>query len=89
MMYAGLRIAETCAITAKDRADDRLRVDKEVQELYVTGKPRSVKVGPVKTSKASIVNPHWLANRYDTAGQRVMRSVRSQWNLWAESTRHA
>jgi integrase len=65
MMYAGLRVGEACAITAKDRAGDRLRVDKQVQELYVTGQPRSVKVGPVKTNEASIVIPHWLADCVD------------------------
>ncbi len=74
MMYAGLRIGEACAITGKDRAGDRLRVDKQVQELYQTGKPRSVTVGPVKTNEASIVIPHWLAPYIDALDQRPIPS---------------
>jgi integrase len=60
MMYAGLRIGEACAITASDVAGDRLRVDKQVQQLHQTGKPTSLRVGPVKTNVADVVIPHWL-----------------------------
>lgn len=57
MMYAGLRIGEACAITYRDISGDRLRVDKQVQELHRTGHPTTVRIGPVKTSEASIVVP--------------------------------
>lgn len=62
MMYAGLRIGEACAITATDVAGDRLRVDKQVQQLHQTGKPTTLRVGPVKTNVADVVIPHWLAS---------------------------
>lgn len=60
MMYAGLRIGEACAITSSDVAGDRLRVDKQVQQLHQTGKATTLRVGPVKTNEADVVIPHWL-----------------------------
>lgn len=60
MMYAGLRIGEACAITQKDLDGDRIRVDKQVQQLHRTGKPTTIKVGPVKTAVGSVVIPDWL-----------------------------
>jgi integrase len=60
MMYAGLRIGEACAITAKDRSGDRLRVDKQVVQLHSTGKKVPVRIGPVKSNEASIVIPALL-----------------------------
>lgn len=60
MMYAGLRIGESCAITARDVQGDRLQVDKQMVEVHRTGKPTIRRVGPVKTNEASIVIPHWL-----------------------------
>ena len=47
MMYAGLRIGEACAITLSDVSSDRLRVDKQVQQLHRTGKPTVTRTGPV------------------------------------------
>lgn len=63
MMYAGLRIGEACAITRRDIQGDRLSVTKQVQTLHQTGKPTITKIGPVKTGEASVVVPHWLAER--------------------------
>lgn len=60
MMYAGLRIGEACAITQSDVAGDRLRVDKQVQQLHETGKPTTTKVGPTKSGVAEVVIPHFL-----------------------------
>ena len=63
MMYAGLRVGEACAITHRDVHGDRLTIDKQIQQLHRTGLPTSVKVAPVKASEASVVIPHWLAER--------------------------
>jgi integrase len=60
MMYAGLRIGEACAVTARDRHGDRLTVDKQVVQLHSTGKQVPVRIGPVKSSEASIVIPSLL-----------------------------
>ncbi|MCY7395561.1 MAG: site-specific integrase [Nocardioides sp.] len=60
MMYAGLRIGEACAITLSDVAGDRLRVDKQVQQLHETGKPTTTKIGPTKSGVAEVVIPHFL-----------------------------
>lgn len=63
MAYAGLRVGEACAITYADLAGDRLRVDKQVVQLHRTGRPTSNRIGPVKTSEAEVVIPHWLGPR--------------------------
>lgn len=60
MMYAGLRIGEACAITAKDVHGDRLQVDKQVVEVQRKGMPTVRRIGPVKSHEAAIVIPHWL-----------------------------
>jgi len=60
MMYAGLRIGEACAITHKDVAGDRLSVDKQVQVLHRTGHPTITRIGPVKSSEATVVIPWHL-----------------------------
>lgn len=60
MMYAGLRIGEACAITAADLDGDRLRVDKQVQQLHKKGQPTTVRIGPVKTNEASVVIPNHM-----------------------------
>lgn len=60
MMYAGLRIGEACAITANDLSGDRLRVDKQVQMLHKKGQPTTVRIGPVKTTEASVVIPNHM-----------------------------
>lgn len=62
MMYAGLRVGEACAITLVDVSGDRLRVDKQVQQLHRTGKPTTTRVGPGKTGVADVVIPHWLTS---------------------------
>lgn len=65
MMYAGLRVGEACAITAKMRTGDRLRVDRQVVELH-TGSFKTndyqhiIRVGPVKTQERNIVIPNLL-----------------------------
>jgi integrase len=63
MMYGGLRIGEACAITCKDVNGDRLRVDKQVQQLHQNDRRTTTKVVPVKTSEADIVIPWFLATR--------------------------
>lgn len=60
MMYAGLRIGEACAITAKDRHGDRLSIDKQVTELHRKGENTTRRIMPVKTNEASIVIPELL-----------------------------
>lgn len=70
MMYAGLRVGEACAITAKDRSADRLLVDKQVVELYGPGEP-VLRIGPTKTYEASIVIPHWLGTHIDQLEETV------------------
>lgn len=60
MMYAGLRIGEACAITLSDVAGDRLRVDKQVQQLHETRKPTTTKIGPFKSGVAEVVIPQFL-----------------------------
>lgn len=63
MLYAGLRVGEACAVTHRDVHGDRLRVDKQVQQIQQTGKPTTVSIGPVKTAERSVVIPVWLAER--------------------------
>lgn len=60
MMYAGLRVGEACAITAQDVRGDTLRVDKQVIQLHKKGQPTVLRLGPVKSSEADVVIPHWL-----------------------------
>lgn len=66
MMYAGLRIGEACAITAKDRDGDRLRVDKQVIEYQRRGTPTTWTLGPTKGTEASIVIPELLHGVVDS-----------------------
>lgn len=77
MMYAGLRIGEACAITAKDLDGDRLRVDKQIQMLHRTGKPTVVKTVPVKSREADVVVPAMIQQvvpaLQDTAKPDVVR----------------
>lgn len=63
MMYAGLRIGETCAITGKDVKGDRLLAVKQVQQLHETGKPTTTNIRPVKSIDYDPVIPYWLAER--------------------------
>lgn len=60
MMYAGLRIGEACAVTAKDLTGDRVRVDKQVQQLHRTGSATTCRIGPVKCSVDQVVIPDFL-----------------------------
>jgi integrase len=60
MMYAGLRIGEACAITSKDLDGDRLRVDKQVQQLHRKGQETTCRLAPVKSSVAAVVVPDLL-----------------------------
>ncbi len=65
MMYGGLRLGESCAITRTDVDGDRLTVDKQIQALRETGKPTVIHVTRVKTVEATIFIPRWLAERVD------------------------
>lgn len=60
MMYAGLRVGEACAITARDVHGDRLSVDKQMVEVQREGRETIRRIGPVKSNEAAIVIPHWL-----------------------------
>jgi integrase len=68
MAFCGLRLGEACAITAADltkagQGVTRLRVDKQLQILRETGKPRIVRTAEVKTTEADVAIPAWLAER--------------------------
>ncbi len=60
MMYAGLRVGEACAVTMQSVSGDRLTVDKQVVQLRRTGHPTVARIGPVKSSEAAVIIPHWL-----------------------------
>jgi integrase len=60
MMYAGLRIGEASAVTMQSVSGDRLTVDKQVIQLRRTGHPTVTRIGPVKSSEATVIIPHWL-----------------------------
>lgn len=60
MMYAGLRVGEACAVTMQSVSGDRLTVDKQVVQLRRTGHPTVTRIGPVKSSEAAVIIPHWL-----------------------------
>lgn len=66
MMYGGLRLGESCAVTRADVNGDRLTVDKQIQALRETGKPTIVHTTRVKTVEAAIVIPRWLAERVES-----------------------
>jgi integrase len=72
MMYAGLRLGESCAITAKSRRGDRLHVDRQVTELYASaaqtgGEAEHVRrLAPVKTNESDVIIPHWLCPLVDS-----------------------
>jgi integrase len=66
MMYAGCRIGEACAVTAADVSGDRLSITKQVVQLHETSRPTICRLGPVKTSEAEVVIPHWLTGRVET-----------------------
>lgn len=81
MMYAGLRIGEACAITARDRHGDRLNVDKQVIEYQRKGSPTTWNLGPTKGAEASIVIPEVLHSLVDSLREtdkpgRVRESLR-------------
>lgn len=71
-MYAGLRIGEACAVTNKSRHSDRLRIDRQVVDLYASaaqtgGESQHVRrLAPVKTDAADVIIPHWLSPIVDT-----------------------
>lgn len=60
MMYAGLRVGEACAVTMQSVSGDRLTVDKQVIQLRRTEHPTVTRIGPVKSSEATVIIPHWL-----------------------------
>lgn len=65
MAYAGLRIGEACAITRDDLDGDVLRVERQVQQLHETGKPTTLRIGPVKAREAEVVIPDLLVPYVD------------------------
>lgn len=75
MMYAGCRVGEACAITATDVSGDRLSITKQVVQLHETGKPTTNRIGPVKTTEAEVVIPHWLAVRVLTLSETTKPDV--------------
>ena len=75
MMYAGLRIGEACAVTAKQVDTDRLTVDRQVIELHKKGQPTVIRIAPVKTNEGAIVIPHWLSQRLMDTTATVTPSV--------------
>lgn len=62
MAYGGLRLGEACAIEPGDLRGDRLRVARQVIEVWKDGAAQ-VRVGPTKTAEADVVIPGWLGER--------------------------
>lgn len=81
MMYAGLRIGEACAVTSKSINGDKLLVDRQVIELYASSREtgaeakRVVRIGPAKTSEATITVPFWLAERVKSIDDTAVPSL--------------
>jgi integrase len=63
LAYCGLRVSEAAAITGRDVHGDRLTVDKQVSQLFQTGQPTTVTIGPVKSREDTVILPQWLAPR--------------------------
>lgn len=82
MAFAGLRVGEACAVTGRDVSGDRLTVDKQVVELYRTGQPRSVRIGPGKSAAADVTVPWWLAERTASLRDTVVPSNVRNVLLW-------
>jgi integrase len=83
MMYAGIRLAEVCAITHKSLKGEHLIIDRQVIELRastgITGGDRECikRLGPTKSREDDVVIPAWLVPRVqaivDTASPRAVR----------------
>lgn len=71
MMYAGVRLAEVCAITHKSLRGDRLLIDRQVIELRastgITGGDRETikRLGPTKSREDDVIIPGWLVPRVE------------------------
>lgn len=71
MAYAGLRVAEACAVTYKSRRGDALVVDRQVLELHTSaartgGEIEKVfRLGPTKSREDDVVIPAFLIPRID------------------------
>jgi integrase len=63
MLYCGLRLGESCAITRTDIDGNRLHVTRQVIELWGPHGTTSVRLGPVKTGEGVIGIPTFLAER--------------------------
>ncbi len=59
MMFAGCRVGEAAALTARDVRGDQLTIDKQINET-------TRKLAPVKSNEDSITIPIWLAERIST-----------------------
>ncbi len=61
MMYAGLRIGEACAVTMQSVSRRPAYAwTSRSSQLHRTGHPTITRIGPVKTSEATFIIPHWL-----------------------------
>ena len=88
MMYAGVRLAEVCAVTAKSLRGERLVIDRQVVELRastgITGGAREEvkRLGPTKSREDDVVIPAWLTPRVEglngTASPRAVRESLQQ-----------
>ena len=88
MMYAGLRLAEVCAVTHKSLRNDRLVIDRQVIELRassgITGGAREEvkRLGPTKSREDDVVIPKWLIPRVqaltETTSPRAVRESMQQ-----------
>lgn len=71
MAYAGLRVAEACAVTRKSRRGDTLVIDRQVIELHTSAKraggeiEKVFRLGPTKSREDDVVIPQWLIPRVD------------------------
>lgn len=71
MAFAGLRVAEACAVTSKSRLGDRLVIDRQVIELHTSAArtggeiEKIMRLGPTKSREDDVVIPAWLAPRVD------------------------
>lgn len=66
MAFAGLRVAEACAVTHKSRRGDTLVVDRQVIELHISAARTGAEIekvfrlGPTKSREDDVVIPQWL-----------------------------
>jgi integrase len=81
MAYAGLRVAEACAVTRKSLRGDTLVIDRQVLELHKSGNRTEsgqmehvLRLGPTKCRENDVVIPHWLVPRVEALTESVRPS---------------